>query len=359
MDKTIRRNARVDRAASLVRIEALEERNLLSTFQVTNNSDAGPGSFRQAIIDNNATPGINAIDFAIPGTGVQTISLSTPLPAVNNPAIIDATTQPGYAGSPLVELNGANIYLPGVSPPTLQPGVIGMVLSGGASTVKGLTIDRFTGAGIYATGDGNTIAADFIGTDPTGTRSSGNGADGIVISSRNNTIGGNTPASLDVISGNTGRGIFLGTSGSLPAHNLVEGNLIGTDVTGTVDLGNGLAGVDVESSGNTIGGATASLGNTIEDNGGAGVQVGNSYFQTGVTQNRVVNNRIFGNVGIGIDLGGDGVTPNIGGGVRFGPNNHQNFPTLTSAYTTSSGGTTVEGTRSTPRRIPVTRSTIT
>ena len=331
------------RSKSRVRVETLERRDLLSTFTVTNNADAGAGSFRQAILDNDATPGLNAIDFNIPGGGVHTIALASALPAINNPAIVDATTQPGYNGTPLVELNGANIYLPGVMPPTLQFDVTGLVLSGGATTVKGFTIDRFTGTGIYAPGDGNSIAANFIGTDTTGTRSSGNGGVGIYLSSRNNVIGGTASGSRNLISGNQGQGIFLGTSGGLPSNNVVEGNLIGTDAGGTNDVGNAGAGVAVESSSNVIGGSTPIASNTIAFNGGAGVQVGYYAFESGVTRNRIVGNSIFNNIGLGIDLGNDGVTFNIPGGANFGPNLLQNFPTLTSAYTATGGGTTVEG----------------
>ena len=337
MNKTIRRKARARRATCRVRVrvEALEGRQLLSTLQVTNSADSGAGSFRQAILDNDATPGLNTINFAIPGAGVHTISLSTPLPAINNPAIVNATTQPGYAGTPLVELNGANI--------SQQYNVSGLVLSAGSSTVEGLTIDRFTGVGISVTGDGNTISADFIGTDPTGTHASGNKSDGISIASRNNTIGGLVAGSRDVISGNNGSGIVLNYSGGQPSNNTIEGNLIGTDVTGMLDLGNGSAGVNVQSSNNSIGGLSATSGNTIAFNGGAGVQVGYYSYQSGVTRNRIVGNSIFGNFGLGIDLGDDGVTANVPGGANYGPNNHQNYPVLTSSYS-AGGGTTVEGT---------------
>lgn len=157
-----------------MRLEHLERRDLLATFPVTNIMDAGPGSLRQAILDNDGSPGLNLISFNIPGAGVRTISPRSPLPAINNAAIVDATTQPGYAGTPLIELNGANIFEPNVVPPTPLGGVDGLVLSGGSSTVKGFTIDRFTGVGIRATQNSNTIAANDIGTDPTGTKALGN-----------------------------------------------------------------------------------------------------------------------------------------------------------------------------------------
>jgi FG-GAP-like repeat/FG-GAP repeat len=74
---------------------------------ITTTADSGPGSLRQAILDSNvATGGTNTIDFAIPGTVVQTIAPVSPLPAITNPVVIDGTTQPGYAGAPLIVIVG-------------------------------------------------------------------------------------------------------------------------------------------------------------------------------------------------------------------------------------------------------------
>ena len=335
MNKVLANRARARRAALPVRLEPLESRQLLASFTVTNVSDEGPGSLRQAIIDSNAAPGaVNTISFAIPGSGVQTIAPASSLPVIQNPVVLDATTQPGYAGSPLIELDGANV------PATTSPD--GLVVSGGSSVIKGLTIDRFAGYGIRLTRDGNTVAANYLGTDPTGTLPLGNGFGGIAVLSRNNTIGGADAASANLISANTGPGVILSLASSQRANNVVERNLIGTDITGTNDLGNVNAGVYVDSSTNVIGGSTPSLGNTIAFNGGPGVQVGANIFDTNAVQDRIAGNSIFSNIGLGIDLGGDGVTFNQPGGVGVGPNNLQNYPVLTSAYD-SAGGTTIEG----------------
>ncbi len=76
-------------------------------FEVTTTADSGPGSLRQAILDSNsAAGGTNTIHFAILGTGVQTIVAASPLPAITDPLIIDGTTQPGYAGAPLITIVG-------------------------------------------------------------------------------------------------------------------------------------------------------------------------------------------------------------------------------------------------------------
>ena len=75
---------------------------------VTNTADSGHGSLRQAILDSNAATGggSNTIEFAIPGNGVHTIAPRSALPAITSPVLIDGFSQPGYAGQPLVALDG-------------------------------------------------------------------------------------------------------------------------------------------------------------------------------------------------------------------------------------------------------------
>ena len=86
----------------------LEMRRLMATFLVSNTADSGAGSLRQAILDSDsATPGPNAIDFSI-GTGAQTISVSSALPSVTVPVLIDGTSQPGYSGVPLIDVDGTS-----------------------------------------------------------------------------------------------------------------------------------------------------------------------------------------------------------------------------------------------------------
>ena len=79
------------------------------TFTVTNTADSGANSLRQAILNSNATPGSNTIAFSIPGSGVQTITLLSALPAITNSVLIDGWSQggSGYTGAPLVEIYGA------------------------------------------------------------------------------------------------------------------------------------------------------------------------------------------------------------------------------------------------------------
>src|SRR5262249_3076322 len=104
---------------------------------VTNTNDSGFGSLRQAIINANATAGLDTITFLI-GSGAKSIHLSSLLPTITDPVIIDGTTQPGYAGSPLIELEGSGVGSSGD----------GLAIYAGGSTVRGLAINRFPSSGI-------------------------------------------------------------------------------------------------------------------------------------------------------------------------------------------------------------------
>jgi hypothetical protein len=422
----------------------LEDRQLLSTtFTVTSTADDGSaGTLRWALSQVNAdpSPDTDTIDFDITtGTAPYLITPTSDLPAITHPVIIDGTSQPGYAvGAPVVELNGSlgGYYSSG------------LVLSASNSTIEGLVITGFSGgrgAGIYVSnGSDDVIQGNFIGTDPTGTIAEGNDA-GILFSCcgtlANDTIGGTTAAARNVISGNLGDGVdlyyggvtgltiegnFIGTdvTGTKPLGNgqfgvnlgpgsgysvvsgnvisandsagvyvdnyyygssndTIDDNLIGTDVTGTQALGNGLGGVvvadgvdtsisgniisanggegvalqfefsvtiqankigtnitgtqplgnlgdgvDIGGFSNLVGGPTAADGNIIAFNSGTGVTVAGYFPPSG---NGILSNSIFGNGSIGIDLGGDGVTLNTPGGPHSGPNDLQNFPVLPNA----------------------------
>ena len=192
----------------------------------------GVCSLRAAIQEANALAGTDAIIFNIPGAGVQTITLVGALPTITQPIVIDGTTQ-GLSGTPLIELNGNNA------------GISGLVLRGGASTVRGLIINRCGQNGILvAKGGNNVIAGNFIGTNATGTAALPNGRDGIMFADQDgNTIGGLTAADRNVISGNTQNGVELQDATSTGVSDRVIGNFIGTNASGTAALGNTLNGV--------------------------------------------------------------------------------------------------------------------
>ncbi len=123
----------------------------------------------------------------------------------------------------------------------------------------------------------------------------GNAIAGVwVLNSPGNTIGGTNAGAANVISGNND-GVILDGSGT--TGNLVQGNFIGTDNTGTTPIRNAVDGVLItnSASNNTIGGSGATAGNTIADNIGAGVDVLSG------TGNAILSNSIFANHRVGID----------------------------------------------------------
>jgi Bacterial Ig-like domain (group 3) len=192
---------------------------------------------------------------------------------------------------------------------------------------------------------GNVVQGNYIGTDVSGLLALGNLYDVVVQSSDSVTIGGTVPGAGNVISGTPGFSPGVIVNGGM--DNVVAGNFIGTNKDGTAPLPNGGAGVVLQDGtvGCTIGGTSAGSGNVIAFNAGGGVVVDNY-----CTGNAILGNSIFGNTGLGtgIDLGNDGVTPNTPGGPHTGANDLQNFPVITSVAATAAG-TIVFGTlNSTP-----------
>ena len=117
-----------------------------ATIVVSNTNDSGSGSLRDAI--NQANAGGATVVFSIPGGGVHRIAPTSPMPAVNLPTIFDATTQPGYAGAPLIEVYGGNEGGNGAT----------FVVNGGGTTIKGFIFDGWysgAGAGIILVSSGN------------------------------------------------------------------------------------------------------------------------------------------------------------------------------------------------------------
>ena len=250
------------------------------TFVVTNRSDPGDGNctaisctLREAITAANENPGVDIISFNISGDGVRTITPATPLPELTSPVIIDGYTQPGTAPATAdtaatirIELNGSNAGAQGT----------GLRISVGQSIIRGLAINRFDANGISvigenpASGGGNIIEGCHLGVDPGGTIARPNGNSGISLGTSANTVGGTIPAARNVISGNAGYGVAIN---NLTLNNRIVGNYIGTDATGTVNLGNAQHGINSIGLGLQIGGTEAGSGNVISGNGGSGVRI--------------------------------------------------------------------------------------
>jgi len=236
-------------------------------FFVTNTDDAGVGSLRQAILDANGNSGPDNIKFNIPGTGVQTITPLTQLPFITGPVVIDGETQPGDSANTLANSDNA-VLLIEINGAIVTNNGNGFVLQMGASgsIIRGLVIDNGWSTAVLVQTDNIAVEGCFLGTDPTGLIAKGNtqGVNADFGSSASATrVGGTTPAARNVISGN---GVFgVGVLIQSGTNSLVQGNFIGTDATGMNALSNG-AGVDVRSSDNLIGGTTVAARNVIGAN---------------------------------------------------------------------------------------------
>ena len=292
---------------------------------VTNTNDSGPGSLRWAIEQANANAGPDSIVFNIPttdpgydsGTGVWTIQPDSALPALTDDnTIIDGTTQTANQGD--TNPNGPEIEIDGTNAGEAS----GFTIYAANNIIKGLVINRFTQFGIIITGssaNGNVVSGNYIGTDVSGTSDRGNTFSGVIIytGSQDNIIGGTTAVERNIISGNDWSGVEIQGLGA--DNNIVIGNYIGTDITGSEDLGNSQYGVHIWSfaKGNTVGGATVEERNIISGNDWSGVGIGHSD-----------SNRVWGNyIGTGVsgteDLGNshDGVSIVRSQGNTIGPNN--------------------------------------
>jgi titin len=180
--------------------------------------------------------------------------------------------------------------------------VIGGTTPGARNVLSGNGDARNPAAGIHISGRsaaGNRVQGNSIGTDATGTRALGNSFHGLFASAPGTLIGGTEPGAGNVIAANglrrlgdeDGVGVYLfGGGGST-----VQGNFIGTDVSGARDLGNSKMGLLIDDSpGNTIGGTDAAARNIISGNGLVGLELANA----GATGNVVQGNFI------GLDVSG-------------------------------------------------------
>ncbi len=259
-------------------------------------------------------------------------------------------------------------------------GVAGSVIGGATAAARNVISGhsasnafgiQLSGAGVT----GTVIQGNYIGTDVTGTVAIPNYFGIDLAGSGASTIGGSAPGEGNVVSGSSNTGIRISSS----SGNVVRGNVVGLDATGTADLGNGNQGIRVDnSSGNQIGGPGSGDGNVISGNGDVGVRIttsGNTLVQGntvgldasgttvvdnagggvhvyGGTGNRITRNRIASTVaGLAIDLDvdgsapPDGVTPNDPLDADTGSNQLQNFPVLASAVP-GVGTTAIAGTLS-------------
>lgn len=299
-------------------MSGLVPRVYAATFTVTNTNDSGTGSLRWAITQANTNPGSDTIEFAIPGEGVQTISLASGLPEITDPVILDGLSQPGadctsWPPTLLIELDGSAAGV----------GVFGLSITGGDSTITGLVIHSFSYSSVHLASNGNnTIACNYLGTDPTGTTALANYHGVNIDDSPGNLIGGGTATSRNLVSGNggvtVGSGVRIG--GAASTGNQIEGNYIGTDSLGTTALGNTNCGVQIDGApNNIIGGSEAGEGNVISGNGRQGICVtGSSATGTVIRGNYIGTDaggtQALGNAYYGVHL--DGAPNSVIGGTE-------------------------------------------
>jgi ligand-binding sensor domain-containing protein len=176
----------------------------------------------------------------------------------------------------------------------------------------------------------NTVSGNFIGTDPNGAAALGNSMCGVSIygGASNNRIGGSTPGERNLISGNGASGVCI--IGSNSQNNIVRGNLIGTDVSGAIALGNGRNGVALVdgAQNNAIGGTTDAERNIISGNKWVGVSIGIMKTITAAHHNLVIGNYIGTDISgmaamgnkVGVDIC-NGASDNTIGGTTAGERN--------------------------------------
>lgn len=220
----------------------------------------------------------------------------------------------------------------GIRAITASNGVIGGVAAGEGNVISG---NGSSGIVLDDDVSGTTIQGNRIGTNAAGTAIVANQGGGVGLDGTNNLLGGSTAAARNIISGNVFGGVGLYGNG-----NQIKGNYIGTDVSGTVDLGNGSNGIRVLTSTNgAIGGAVAGEGNLISGNDSAGIAMDAEATGTLIQGNLIGTNATgtakIANGGYGLALGGTNntaggsvaaarnlISGNNDGGVRFSGSNN-------------------------------------
>jgi hypothetical protein len=277
------------------------------TNVVTSTADYCPGSLRAALYYVTDHPGTN-VQFNIPAgdpghsNGVYYIHLSGHLPPlVSNGMVIDGSTQPGFAGKPIIVVDASQIIRETFTSDTV-------LIYSSSNRVKNISFTGFDWNGVtllYPDATNNTIAGCWLGVDATGTNAATNAYQGILVgsgASRNIICGSN------VLSGNAQYGVYITDSNT--TGNVVLGNYIGTTAGGSNALANGNSGVFIGngSTGNTIGGTNA-LGRNILS--------GNTQYGVYITGTNTIGNVVLGNF-IGTDAHGSNAIPNGFSGVIIG-----------------------------------------
>ena len=283
-------------------------------YWVNSTADPGDGTcnvtectLREAIQVANSQTGSDIIAFNIPGTDsgcntiTCTITLASDLPTINDTtggttinAFTQADTNPN---GPEIVINGSSTYRC-------------FNLRSAYNTIKGLVVNQCLLGGIDIIDSGahdNLIVGNYIGINAQGTAASGNAHAGIAIGyASDNTIGGSTPTTRNIISGNGHEGVHIYGVGA--DRNVLSGNYIGTDSSGVLDVGNSDGGVHIASGAedNDIG-----PDNIIAYNDAHGVSMSASATMSNtVTQNSIHSN-LWGGISLSDGANGGILAPDI------------------------------------------------
>ncbi len=282
-----------------------------SRNMVTTTADSGAGSLREALAFAKINPGLDTIIFNIPPgdpgrdpvSGVCTLRPVTAFATIDHPVIIDGLTQPGarcdtWPPALKIELDGS------LAPQQAN----GLTFQGAGHTVRGLVINRFAN-GLVFSGSNSIVQCNFLGTDPTGTIRRGNRSAGIVLGS-GDLLGGAAATNRNLISGNSGPGVGMFGSRS----NLLQNNFIGTDATGTTNLGNGgpgvnLSGVNCFVRGNLVSGngltaspASPNIGSDSSSDCGIFISGADNFIEANFVGTDVTGSLTVSNKGSGIEI---------------------------------------------------------
>jgi parallel beta-helix repeat protein len=344
-----------------------------ATFTVTNTNDSGPGSLRQAILDATNAPGGDTVAFNIASPS-KTIPIQSTLPDVASDTIVDGSTQPGFAGHPIVEIDGTQVPGTFYNAECLRT----------SGRVYNLVVNRCAGAGIVVN-TGGVIIGNWVGLDLTGNNAQANGTgvrtggSGLV---QQNVISGNGYGVYDyggtdirsnwIGTNGTGSAVISNSTGIFDQYNSAGGEITGNYIVGAywtpgsnysayyglelfyvdnaVVFGNHIG---VLPTGQAAPGLIVGIhvyqsnfsnitGNTVTGCANYGIHVDGNALRNHLWQNSVYDNTL------GIRLGDPqygpiAPTPNDVGDPDSGPNGRQNYPVLTSAKI-SGGNTAVIGT---------------
>jgi len=283
----------------------LGRRAVITVDSVADMALSGDGvcTLREAILNANSNAdttagdcaaggGVDSIEFAIGGGGSKaTIALITGLPLLDDPVVINGNTQ-GCDAPPCIVLDGE--WTPG--------SWRGLQLTASGSTIRGLVIQNFDNHGLDINSNGNYVEGCFIGTNADGSAAAYNSRNGVVVNGGSgNTVGGTSAAARNLISGNHWAGVVLWSSGG----NLVLGNRIGTDASGTQMLANLEEGVYLGfTDSNLVGGVSSGAGNLISGNGESGIVLATDSTANNLVQGNRIGTDVSGTQALGNGLHG-------------------------------------------------------